>query len=415
MHTTSNTHPEAIIDWLNKDVGYRPLGPHHASSNSSMPSSDGIRRVCRGNMVPVFEFLLTRVKSEKTVDNIRRNIIVHGREDNAGGGGGRKESRGGKKKGNPNAWEDNNNKETALHEREEAEKEVKRLRHIVRRKQKELKEKMVEVSCEENERKRVLDERSNYRHKQVMLEAYGTQCDVTASIFTQYHKHLLSYVNQATDSHSANTDSSVAAIRENNIRKACETLADQTIEKIHDSFPAYEGYCIHSNPHLEASKLCIDYDENVLDEVQDVILDCLKSPHQLLLAVTAYTQRLKSIIVKEIEKIDVRADAEMLRYKYENNKIIEASPDLASPLPFQLYGNGNNGHDTPSNGTRYQRLERQKAHVQQFMATEDQLNKAAGARSACQNLFKRLYANSQNMSSLRQLERYGLWREKLPD
>lgn len=52
----------------------------------------------------------------------------------------------------------------------------------------------------------------------------------------------------------------------------------------------------------------------------------------------------------------------------------------------------------------------QKAHVQQFVATEDQLNKAAEAKSAFQKLQKRLYGSddedsfSQNMSSLRQLE-----------
>lgn len=60
----------------------------------------------------------------------------------------------------------------------------------------------------------------------------------------------------------------------------------------------------------------------------------------------------------------------------------------------------------------------QKAHVQQFVATEDELNKAAEARSTCQKLLRRLYGSldidpshslgvggaSQTMSSLRQLE-----------
>lgn len=54
----------------------------------------------------------------------------------------------------------------------------------------------------------------------------------------------------------------------------------------------------------------------------------------------------------------------------------------------------------------------QKAHVQQFLATEDALNKAAEARNLCQSLIKRLHGNSdvvssgisQNVGSLRQLE-----------
>lgn len=57
----------------------------------------------------------------------------------------------------------------------------------------------------------------------------------------------------------------------------------------------------------------------------------------------------------------------------------------------------------------------QKAHVQQFLASEDALNKAAEARSSCQKLMKRLHGNgdshsigvggsSQNVGGLRQFE-----------
>ncbi|KAG5138036.1 hypothetical protein JHK82_022767 [Glycine max] len=60
-----------------------------------------------------------------------------------------------------------------------------------------------------------------------------------------------------------------------------------------------------------------------------------------------------------------------------------------------------------------------KAHVQQFLATEDALNKAAEARDMCVELMKRLHggtdvsshslgigSNSQNVGSLRQLEQH---------
>lgn len=309
---------------------------------------------------------------------------------------------------------------------------------------------MVEVAREEAERKRMLDERSNYRHKQVMLEAYDRQCDEAAKIFAEYHKRLRYYVNQARDSRRTSVDTStevgnsysangekesvystvkgtksaddvilVETTRERNIRKACEYLAFQTIEKIRNSFPAYEGNGIHLNPQLEAAKLGFDYDGDVPDEVRDVIQNCLKSPPLLLQAIASYTQRMKTLITREIEKIDVRADAETLRYKYENNRVMDASsPDVSSPLHYQLYGNGKIGVDVPSKGSQNQLLERQKAHVQQFVATEDALNKAAEARTTCQKLLRRLHgggdalssqsnvvgSTSQNMGSLRQFE-----------
>lgn len=49
-----------------------------------------------------------------------------------------------------------------------------------------------------------------------------------------------------------------------------------------------------------------------------------------------------------------------IRYKYENNRVIDtSSPDVSSPLQYQLYGNGTMGVDASSKGTQNQLLERQ--------------------------------------------------------
>lgn len=177
-----------------------------------------------------------------------------------------------------------------------------------------------------------------------MLEAYDQQCDEAAKIFAEYHKRLRFYVNQARDAQRSSVGSSSEVItsfngciekeavystlkgsksadeviliettRERNIRKACEALAEHMIEKIRSSFPAYEGSGVHSNPQLEAAKLGFEFDGELPDEVRTVIVNCLKCPPQLLQAITAHTTRLKSLISREIEKIDVRADAETLR------------------------------------------------------------------------------------------------------
>lgn len=153
-------HPDEILDWLHKEMGYRPLGPYIASSKASMPSVDSLRRILRGNMIPVWNFLLKRVKSEKTVENIRRNILVHGGEGIEVESVQRSRDR---RREIANVAGGETSREAAVQEREAAEKEVERLRQVVRRQRKELKARMLEVSKEEAERKRMLDERSNYR------------------------------------------------------------------------------------------------------------------------------------------------------------------------------------------------------------------------------------------------------------
>ncbi|KAL1558941.1 AUGMIN subunit 5 [Salvia divinorum] len=435
----SVAQPDAILEWLQKEMGYRPLAPYASSAKAAAPTADSLRKICRGNMIPVWNFLLKRVKSEKTVENIRRNILVHGADD---GDKGRRREKLGVGKG------ESSSREMAFQERELAEKEVERLRQIVRRQRKELKARMIEVSREEAERRRMLDERSSYRHKQVMLEAYDQQSDEATKIFAEYHKRLRRYVNQARDAQRSCPDSNetvtifpansdqelysnvkggksvvdvilIETAREKNIRKLCESLAAQMAEKIRSLFPAYEGNGIRVNPQSEAAKLGIDFDFGLPTEMKDMLAESLKSPPQLVLAITSYTQWLKTQITKEIDKIDIRADAEALRYKYENDTIVEASStDIGSPLQYHLYSNGKLGGDAPSRGTENQLLERQKAHVQQFLVTEDALNKAAEARNMSQLLLKRLRGSSdavssnlsvtagtsQNMSSLRQLE-----------
>ncbi|KAK2359628.1 AUGMIN subunit 5 [Trifolium repens] len=440
--SSSSASPEAILEWLHKEMGYRPLGQYAAAGKSHSPSVESIRKVCRGNMIPVWNFLVTRAKSEKTVRNVRRNITVHGDGD---GGVGRKKEKMMSGEGSGSV----ETREAALMERDLAAKEVERLRNVVRRQRKDLKARMLEVSREEAERKRMLDERANYRHKQVMLEAYDRQCDEASRIFAEYHKRLCYYIDQARDAQRSGVDSSVETVnsfstknekesvystvkssksaddviviettREKNIRKACEALVAYMVEKIQSSFPAYEGSGVLSNPQAEAAKLGFDFDGQIPDEVRTVIVNCLKSPPLLLQAITAYTSHLKSLISREIEKIDVRADAEILRYKYENNIVMDvSSSDGSSPLQYPLYGNGKLGVDVPPGGSQNQLLERQKAHVQQFLATEDALNNAAEARDLSEKLMKRLHGGtdvtsrsigigsaSQNVGSLRQLQ-----------
>ncbi|CAN1244267.1 AUGMIN subunit 5 [Linum perenne] len=173
--SSSMAQPDAILEWLHKEMGYRPLGPYTASTNKSqLPSVDALRKICRGNMIPVWSFLITRVKSEKTVESIRKNITVHGVDDGDGhrraergskddggrskGGGRRKEKAAG---GEVSSAVES--RDSALQERELAAKEVERLRNIVGRQRKDLKARMLEVSREEAERKRMIDERSKNR------------------------------------------------------------------------------------------------------------------------------------------------------------------------------------------------------------------------------------------------------------
>lgn len=178
----------------------------------------------------------------------------------------------------------------------------------------------------------------------MMLEAYDQQCDEAAKIFAEYQKRLHHYVNQARDvrrsSSSGLADAAdelmlgekeavystvkgnkssddlilIETSRERNIRRACEILAANMIEKIRFMFPAYEGSGININSALDAAKLGIDIDGEIPGDVTAVSLEALKNPSLMIQSITLYTSRVNTLIHRETEKIDIRADAELLRY-----------------------------------------------------------------------------------------------------
>ncbi|KAL2316552.1 hypothetical protein Fmac_030428 [Flemingia macrophylla] len=111
-------------------------------------------------MIPVWNFLVTHAKFEKTVRNIRRNITVHGGDakEEAGGKGGAERRTGARRRGFRG-----DDERSGAREMDFAAKEVERPRNAVRRQRKDLRVRMLEVSRERGgERKRILDERANY-------------------------------------------------------------------------------------------------------------------------------------------------------------------------------------------------------------------------------------------------------------
>ncbi|KAH7289238.1 hypothetical protein KP509_31G065400 [Ceratopteris richardii] len=469
----SNVSPqaEAILDWLKREMGYRPQSPYQ-NSEKLLPSIESLRRICRGNMLPVWKFLLERVKSEKTVEIVKRNILVHGsptsspqpkststanagapfadahgaktkgtvgkEKDTAKPGGRRRPTDRSKARGSvgdstkakdgsemekEKLSDGTESKEKALREREAAELEVERLRHVLDRLRKDLKGRMLELSREEEERQRVLDEKYDSRHKQVMLEAYDERCEQAARIFAEYQRRLHRYVEQAMDvqkgkaaidvppnalsSHndldtvyatSVKSGKSadggpilIETLAERNVRKACEELSSQILERLKGIFPAYDGSSNQSEVNAEERRLGADIDwESVPEVVKETAASLLKNPPQLLRALAGYTAQVVSSITQEIEKIDIKADAERLRYRYENNKIVEdVSVDADESLLLH-----SRSSEIGIKGTFRQLRERQKAHVQQFMATEEALNAAADAKKASQELIQRIHGGS---------------------
>ncbi|XP_024396569.1 AUGMIN subunit 5 isoform X2 [Physcomitrium patens] len=480
MQSDGSIQAETILKWLQQEMGYQ-----------NPPSVDFLRRICRGNMISVWNFLLERVKSEKTNEMIRRNFVIHGTKipstvipiDESlkvkhGAAESKKEVLEDRSKTHKNDREvfrrdgtlvkstparekrsrssartlikdlpekerqvdrvlqsegAEDSREMAMRDRDVAMAEVGRLRVVIDRLVKETKSRMTDVTMEEGERQRVLDERSNSRHKQVLLESCMQRAEQTTRIFTEYSCRLQPYVEHAREAQrgknvcsdlnpdftpestkvgqSANQLLTEIA-RDEAVRQACEALAEDLMHTIKTTFSAYGGERGNlDHTQLEVAKLGFEVDgDSIPEEVQETALTLLKNPHLLLQALAAHTSRIVAAIARETEDIDIRADAERLRYRFENNRVVE---DVSGEVDDSLIGRRRSNRGTSKSSFR-QLLERQKAHVQQFMATEDALNQVAQAKRMTNELIRRVRGTDaapsatssdvQNSGSLRQLE-----------
>lgn len=188
MQSSSNGTPQAetIQKWLQQEMGYQ-----------NAPSVESLRKICRGNMIPVWNFLIERVKSEKTNEAIRRNFVIHGtttmavppepepeapttkerpktpKSETKSTPGKPKRGRGALVK-KPEVDKDSvavsegagaeDSREAAMHDRDAAMGEVGRLRVSIERLVKDTRSRMNDVTKEEGERQRGLDDRSNFRY-----------------------------------------------------------------------------------------------------------------------------------------------------------------------------------------------------------------------------------------------------------
>jgi hypothetical protein len=218
---------ETILKWLQQEMGYQ-----------NAPSVDALRKICRGNMIPVWNFLLERVKSEKTNEAIRRNFVIHGttipsasvanpegvevkdsgaeskkdapkdrpktpksereglRRDGAPGKTPGRERRGrvparSLAKEIPERESDRalqsegaeDSRESAMRDRDVAMGEVGRLRVTIERLVKDIKSRMMDVTKEEGERQRGLDDRSSSRFVHSLSRSMNAGNCATAAFF----------------------------------------------------------------------------------------------------------------------------------------------------------------------------------------------------------------------------------------
>ncbi|RMX60708.1 hypothetical protein pdam_00006825 [Pocillopora damicornis] len=366
---------EQLRTWALDEMRFRPQGRH---VNASVPSKDDFKMLCRGAMVDVWKYVLQHVRSTRTVQKIHGNLklqkLIH--EQAAPVVDKAEDSERGDVKG----------KHSLLT------KELLEVRSKVQHLEKEMRALQKEILEAEEAYSDTTQEISDLMKRTTLLSIHSKQCKLLVELYTSLAKQINDkstiykdiarkksadptyYTSQgiitgrketftATDGRSTPTGLESASTR--SVRESCERIGSF----LHDICKADE-----ENGRVEDAS-----QREIKDQLWTGVENAL-SQHMAKDVLTSLCRVAQdsAVSLRELSvRIDLKKDAQELKFKYENcGKLTDTSspPSLLQSV-HQLIEKG------------------QAAHFQRFVESERGLNEAWRGRQRLQTLQQQLEAN----------------------
>lgn len=361
--------------WALDEMRFRPQGRH---INTTPPSKEDFKMLCRGSMVDIWKYVLQHVKSTKNVQKIHGNLklqqLIH--EQAAHSGDKADDEQRGQLKG----------KHTQLT------KELLEVRNKVYHVEKEIKALQKEILQAEENYTEVGQQISDLAKRNALLSAYSKQCRQLAELYMDLVKQINDkiaickdvvrkkaidptyYTSQGIISGGSQIFSSIEGrSTPTGLESACTRSVRESCERI--------GSFLHDVCKADEESVRIDDDRQrkVKGQLWTGVENIL-SQHPAKDVVTSLCRLAQdsAVSLRELSaRIDLKKDAQELKFKYENSgKLTDTSspPSLLQSV-HQLIEEG------------------QAAHFQRFLESEKGLNEAWKARKRLKTLQQEMEAS----------------------
>ncbi|XP_031555208.1 HAUS augmin-like complex subunit 5 [Actinia tenebrosa] len=361
---------EELRKWAVEEMRFRPQGKH---VNTSLPTSQDLKMLSRGSMVNVWEFVVKHVKSAQNAQKIRGNLKLQ------------------------QLLHDNHAKKSKLSkpgEREELQSEFEKvtreladIRGRVNHIQKEIKHLEKEILITEQAYSSAARDISDLQKRSSLLSAHSKQCtniiqaykELTTQLKNRLDNHRnlerksageTTYYTVQRDNTRSDLLSTPARLGDRSSASVLESSCTRTVREACESIGSYlKAICVSEvdqNEHPEAAQPA---SKAQLWSAIEVIIN--QNPSQdILLSLVVTTQDSATSLKELTEKINLKQDAEELKFEYEKGgKLTDTSqPPTLLQSVHQLIEEG------------------QAQHFQRFLDAERAMNASWKARKELQAL-----------------------------
>eukprot|EP01102_Stenamoeba_stenopodia_P022636 TRINITY_DN9519_c0_g1_i1.p1 TRINITY_DN9519_c0_g1~~TRINITY_DN9519_c0_g1_i1.p1 ORF type:complete len:720 (-),score=162.36 TRINITY_DN9519_c0_g1_i1:42-1973(-) len=329
-----------------------------------VPNTRELKKLCRGNMIPIWNFLLERCKSEENIKKIQATLLLHGQQIEE--------------------EEERQEYENLKKQREDLKTELAATKANVQKNEFELEQLKRDMLHAERELKAVETDIKNIEVKRTILDSLSQKFEMISDLIDEYHRRLIKIMSSFASSRKQNSinkrgkgsnateESSEAVVQ--SVRAAMTSIQSYLISFYTPAMPSSQSIVQHTNSiHAEA------FDQAINSTIENLINDdsIAMGPEDLISALASIA----------------RADTEALRN--ETNRLSNSNDSTAKPTEQQ--------GDSRAKAIQQSLEQEQKAHIQRYIDTIKCENQSRELEAQIKNHFELLSQDDEHSRALFEL------------
>lgn len=296
---------EDLHQWATKRMQFRPQGRHSAAK---IPRPEDFKLICRGQMADIWQFVVSHVHAAQTVRNVKGNLALRS-----------KPALSGYKVSYQSDKPFNHEREELLEQRRSLSNELTATTSAIGHTEQDLERVRLEIVSKEQSYNLTVSKLHDIRRKRALLVASSQHTHNEVAKLNEYFTrlqqkadHLKNLTHRSQEpvpmfpkrgQSNETKELILEAASTRDVRESCAVIGSFLGQVLQGSF--------------EGDKSQLEKKRGELWQDVEKVLSNYTSSH-LVAALCAHTQDTVQALEEQTANIDIRRDAEKLRFKYEN-------------------------------------------------------------------------------------------------
>ncbi|XP_064650733.1 uncharacterized protein LOC135502101 [Lineus longissimus] len=278
---------EQLHDWMVNEMKFKPQGRH---TNMPIPSKEALLEICRGPMLDIWKYVTSHVKSSSTIHTVKGNLALHSKPQITDGEKGEKLSL----------------YEKRQHLLVERDRHIQEQIHL----EKDLERRQKEVLDAENAYRETTNRIKDMNHRSALLQAHSEKIAEEVHKFDELNSRIRSKIDRYKSPDEKSGETVFFSRNDDKLESACSKKVRESCEATRDFFHLLLQGKFNTDPDTLPKKK-----DRLWTQVEDVMLNFPIT--QIHASVILNADETAHHLSEMTRRIDIKADAEKLRFKYE--------------------------------------------------------------------------------------------------